>query len=169
MQFACCRLQQLLIEDQLDICKRRSFLVRILKLIEFSLLSQINPVRPLFSGPATRGWSQQSAANWQTVSAKRGRGWQQTGLRGENLHRWLPGPRAAAVHLPPESTTQFCRNPSINPICSTMYKRKIVLSVKWKAQGKSRLKTCFFQMLMGCKMITSIQTEREICAGPGLT
>ena len=22
---------------------------------------------------------------------------------------------------------------------------------------------------MGCKMITSIQTEREICAGPGLT
>ena len=100
MQIACCRLQQLLIEDQLDICKRRSFVVRILKLIEFSLLSQINPVRPLFSGPATRGWSQQSAANWQTVSAKRGRGWQQTGLRGENLHRWLPGPRAAAVHLP---------------------------------------------------------------------
>ena len=132
MQIACCRLQQLLIEDQLDICKRRGFLVRILKLIEFSLLSQINPVRPLFSGPATRGWSQQSAANWQTVSAKRGRGWQQTGLRGENLHRWLPGPRAAAVHLPPESTTQFCRNPSINPICSTKEKSY------WVSNGKHK-------------------------------
>ena len=87
-------------------------------------------MRPLFSGPATRGWSQQSAANWQTVSAKRGRGWQQTGLRGENLHRWLPGPWAAAVHLPPESTTQFCRNPSINPICSTNRKHKENLDLR---------------------------------------
>ena len=61
--------------------------------------------------------SQQSAAKWQSVSARRGEAGagSKLGCEVKTLPVAATGPRAAAVLTPPESTTQFCRNPpSIN-------------------------------------------------------
>ena len=89
-----------------------------MKLIEFFLVYQPSVASIIWSGPARKGcWSQQSAAKWQSVSARRGEAGagSKLGCEVKTLPVAATRPRAAAVLTPPESTTQFCRNPpSIN-------------------------------------------------------
>ena len=87
-----------------------------MKLIEFFLVYQPSVASIIWSGPARKGCGASKARQSGKVcrQGEAGAG-SKLGCEVKTLPVAATGPRAAAVLTPPESTTQFCRNPpSIN-------------------------------------------------------